>query len=324
LKWVAQRIPDDHVCPHANRMRIGEVDLEDPANFMASPNLVRTARDEGFYDPARDGNFNFAAVYNDEGSIKSAANRRREWRMFSLICPSKRWDPDAPTYPFSVKPEKRISAKWWLTTVWRDSLEGTSYDKTKAPSAGPFGSPEELRIEGLNSERSISIGEMTYSWVSQSRAWLPDDIGGVFWFGLDSSRSTCYTPFHVGVLRIPQLYQRGDYTRMSGDSAFWTYQRLDTLSLLRYRDVHKDVRAVLDAIEEEAFAGQGAMEKRALALYKSSSLEAREFLTGRSEDLALKAESAARELFDLLMAKYRDGMPATTVGEGWLKFLSRH
>ena len=243
--------------------------------------------------------------------------------MLSLLCPSKRWDPDAPTYPFSVKPEKKISAKWWLTTVWRDTLEGTPYDKTKGPAAGPFGSPEELRIPGLNSERSISIGEMTYSWVSQSRAWLPDDIGGVFWFGLDSSRSTCYTPFHVGVSQTPQPYQRGDYTRMSGDSAFWTYQRLDTLSLLRYRDIHKDIRAALNPVEDEAFAGQETIEKEALALYKSNPLEAREFLTSRSEELALSAERTARELFDLLMAKYRDGMPVTTVGGDWLKFLSR-
>ena len=322
-EWVAQRIPDDHVCPHANRMRIGEVNLDDPANFMASPNLIKTARDEGFYNSAKDRAFNFAAVYNDEGMMKNPANRRREWRMLSLLCPSNRWDPDAPAYPFSVKPEKKISAKWWLMTVWRDSLEGTPYDKTKAPAAGPFGSPEDPRIPGLNFERSISIGEMTYSWVSQSRAWLPDDIGGVFWFGLDSSRSTCYTPFHIGISQTPQLYQRGDYTRMSSDSAFWTYQRLDTLSLLRYRDMHKDIRARLDSIEEEAFASQGAIERKALALYKSNPLEAREFMTSRAEELALRAERAARDLFDLLMAKYRDGMPPATVGEDWLKFLSR-
>jgi dipeptidase len=322
-EWVAQRIPDDHVCPHANRMRIAEVDLRNPEQFMASPNLIKTAQEKGFYNPARDGAFNFAAVYNDEASMKSPLNKLREWRMLSLLCPSKKWDSNVPTYPFSVKPEKKISAKWWLTAVWRDSLEGTVYDKTKGMPAGPFGAPEQPKIRGLNSERSISIGDMSYSWVSQSRAWLPDDIGGLFWFGLDSSRTTCYTPFYVGISQVPQSYQVGDYTRLSDDSAFWAYQRLDTLSLLRYRDIHRDVRSTLDAIENEAFESRDRVEKKAADLYKANPREAQEFLTGYSDTLAVRAEHSARDLFNVLMAKYRDGYPETGVDEDWLKILSR-
>jgi dipeptidase len=322
-EWVAQRIPDEEVCPHANRMRIGEVDLSDSGRFMASPNLIKTAQNKGFYNPAQDGPFDFAKVYNDEGSMKGLFNIRREWRMFSLLRPSAAWDPDALIYPFSVKPEKKISAKWWLQRVWRDSYEGTPYDKTKGSIAGPFGSPEHPAIPGLKNERSISIGEMSYSWVSQSRAWLPDDIGGMFWFGLDSSRSTCYTPFYVGISKVPQSYQRGDYLKLSDQSAFWSYQRLDTLSLIRYRDIHRDIRSTLDAIEKEAFGNQGGVEKRAAALFKSDPKEARAFLTWYVEDLALKAERSAQELFNILSAKYRDGSPAPTVSEDWLKNLSQ-
>jgi dipeptidase len=221
-----------------------------------------------------------------------------------------------------VKPEKKISAKWWLTAVWRDSLEGTAYDKTKGPAAGPFGSPEQPMVTGLKFSRSISIGEMSYSWVSQSRSWLPDEIGGVFWFGLDSSRSTCYTPFHVGISQVPQSYQRGDYSRLSDESAFWAYQRLDTLSLVRYRDIHKDIRSALDAIENEGFEIQESVEKQAVELYRANPDEARAFLTKHAEDLALRAEHSARELFDVLSAKYRDGLPQTVVEDDWLKSLS--
>jgi dipeptidase len=322
-EWVAQRIPDDEVCPHANRMRIGEVNLSDSERFMASPHLIKTAQDKGFYNPGRDGVFNFAKVYNDERSMQGAFNRRREWRMLSLLRPSASWDPDALMYPFSVKPEKKISAKWWLQTIWRDNLEGTPYDKTKGLAAGPFGSPERPAIGGSNYERSISIGEMSYSWVSQSRSWLPNGIGGVFWFGLDSSRSTCYTPFYVGISGVPQSYQRGDYLKLSDQSAFWAYQRLDTLSLTRYRDIHKDIRSTLDSIEEEAFGAQGSVEKKAAALFQINQQEARAFLTRYVADRAIRAEESARELFNVLSAKYRDGLPAATVEEDWRKILSQ-
>jgi dipeptidase len=77
-EWVAQRIPDDEVSPHANRMRIGEVDLSDPGRFMASPGLIKTAQDKGYYDPARDGAFHFAKAYTDETVMQSPLNKRRE------------------------------------------------------------------------------------------------------------------------------------------------------------------------------------------------------------------------------------------------------
>jgi dipeptidase len=190
-EWVAQRIPVDHVCPHANRMRIGEIDLNDPENYMASPNIIKTAQKKGFYDAAKDGVFHFAKVYNDDKNMKDMSNRRREWRLLSLLCPSQKWDPEALIYPFSVKPDKKISAQWWLDSVWRDQLEKTSFDLTKGIAAGPFGCPGRPLLSDMKFERTICIGEMTYSWVSQSRDWLPDSIGGVFWFGMDTPRSNC-------------------------------------------------------------------------------------------------------------------------------------
>jgi Peptidase family C69 len=34
--WAAQRVPDDHITAVANQFVIGEIDLGDPTNFMAS------------------------------------------------------------------------------------------------------------------------------------------------------------------------------------------------------------------------------------------------------------------------------------------------
>ena len=149
--WVAQRIPDDHVCPHANRMRIGVVNPDDNKNFMMSSNLIQNAIDKGFYDPEKDGPFNFAKIYSGN---QSRGNKIREWRMFSLLCPSKNWEIDQE-FPFSVKPDHKISTEWWINNVWRDHMEGTPYDLTQGLTAGPFNNPGRFRISGLNSERSI-------------------------------------------------------------------------------------------------------------------------------------------------------------------------
>jgi dipeptidase len=49
--WCAQRVPDDHVSFCPNESRIGEIDLDNSDFFMASPNVVSYAVENGFYDP---------------------------------------------------------------------------------------------------------------------------------------------------------------------------------------------------------------------------------------------------------------------------------
>ncbi len=323
-EWIAQRIPDDQVCPHANRMRIGEVNLSDTINFMSSPELIKTAQDKGFYNPRKDGAFNFARVYNDSKNHKSLVNRRREWRMFSLLCPTQKWNPDDIEYPFAVKPERKITVRWWIDTVWRDHYEGTAYDKTRGIAAGPFGCPDRPKISGVNSERSICVGNSAYSWVSQARSWLPNSIGGLFWFGLDSPRSTCYVPFYVGISQIPKSWQSGDYLNFSEESIWWYFQAIDSFSWLRYNEIHADVRKTFGTFEQEEFEAQLNLEKKAVVLYEQNPSLADDFLTECTNDYAQRIEKVTRNLFYSLIVKYRDGLPETTVSQEWIKRLNQN
>lgn len=320
-QWVAARIPDDHVCPHANRLRIGEINLDDPDNFLASPRLIQHAIDRGFYDPERDGPFNFEKVYSDPRSRESWGNRRREWRMFSLLAPSQNWDPNAMTYPLSVKPDEKISVEWWINNVWRDYLQSTPFDLTEGFAAGPFGCPERPSIKGVTWERAIAIPRTSYSWVSQARSWLPDPIGGVVWFGYDASYSTIYVPFYVGITETPESWRTGDFTEFTEDSARWWFQVLDNYSCLRFSEMNADVRAVFDAIEAFQFSAQPYVENIALDLFETDSSLCEKFLTEYSSSRALVAEQAARDMFFDLVAKYADGRPTTTVSEEWLNLL---
>ncbi|MCJ7788595.1 MAG: C69 family dipeptidase [Candidatus Atribacteria bacterium] len=319
-QWVAQRIPDDQVCPHANRMRIGEVDLEDTEHFLASPNLIKLPQEKGLYDPEKDGPFNFWKVYDGSTSV---GDSRREWRMLSLLCPSKNWDPDAETYPFSVKPEFKISPQWWIENVWRDHMEGTPYDMTKGIAAGPFGNPERPSISGVSSERAISIPRTSYSWVSQSRSGLPDPVGGVIWFAMDAPHSSCYVPFYMGISQTPKSWRSGDFTKFSKDSARWWFQLIDNYSCLRFNEMNKEVRDTFDPMEEKYFAMQNYLEKQAFEMYNTDPVAAEYFLTTYCSNSALEVEKTAKDLFFYLIAKYADGGPSTTVSDEWKKLLEK-
>lgn len=315
--WVAQRIPDNHVCPHANRMRIGIVDAKDKKNFMMSPNLIQNAIDKGFYDPEVDGSFNFAEIYSSD---TSRVNKIREWRMFSLLCPSQSWEIDQE-FPFSVKPEKKISVEWWINNIWRDHLDDTKYDQSKRVVSGPFNAPESYGIDGLNQERTISASYTSYSWVSQSRSKLPNEIGGLFWFGLNCPRSTCYVPFYTGINQTPESWQKSDFTSFDIDSPWWYFQAIDLISLLKYNDIHKDVREVFGALESEQFTNQGSIEEVALELYKSDPLQTRDFLTSYCISRATMAENSAKNLFYKLIVNYSNLYTKSTVSDDWLELL---
>ena len=317
--WVAQRVPDDQVCPHANRMRVGAVDPKDTADFLMAPNLIENAVKKGAYDPKKDGPFNFARVYSGN---ESRGNKIREWRMFSLLCPSQKWDIDQ-VFPFSVKPEKKITARWWIENVWRDHMEGTPYDMTQGMAAGPFNNPGRMRIPGLSTERTICTAGSGYTWVSQARQALPDGVGGVFWFGVDCPRSTCYVPFYVGISQTPETWRRGDFTKFDPESPRWYFQAIDTFSWLRYRDMHADVQKAFSAVEDEEFARQADVEKLAAELYKSDAKRAGEFLTVYTASCALQAEQTAKRVFYDLIAKYADGRPEASVTKEWLEILNK-
>jgi dipeptidase len=122
--WAAQRVPDDEVSVNANAARIQEIDLENEDFFMASDNVMDVARDSMWWNQAT-GPFRFADAYAPE-SRESMAARRREWRVLSMMNPNLNLDPEARDYPFSVKPDKKVTLKH-LINIFKDYYEETPY-----------------------------------------------------------------------------------------------------------------------------------------------------------------------------------------------------
>jgi dipeptidase len=76
-------------------------------------------------------------------------------------------------------------------------------------------------------ERPISTYKSIVSFVSQSRNYLPNEIGGTVWFSPHSSRTGCYTPFVVGQSSLPIGFTSNSMNDLNrGISAFWAYKYL--------------------------------------------------------------------------------------------------
>ncbi|MBM3305173.1 MAG: hypothetical protein FJY79_04385 [Candidatus Aminicenantes bacterium] len=315
--WAAQRVPDDEIGVSANAGRIRQIDLSNPDFFMASSNVTSLAEEMGFWSKASGQPFEFSYAYNPD-SRTSLGCRRREWRVLSLLAPSLELHPESENYPFSVKPEKRVSVADVLA-VFRDTYGGTDYDMTRtltavnrkgetvtSPIASPFMSNDLRELLRVRRERTICSPAATYLQVTQSRDWLPGPIGGVVWLGYDNPATTPHVPIYIGISQMPASYMVDGRWEFSRDCAWWAFRTVSKLALFRWQEMTKDIEKVWRGIEEKAFAGQAKFEEEALALYKKDPKKARELLTRYSHDAANGAVAAYWKLADELMHRYSD------------------
>ncbi|MGB9836118.1 MAG: dipeptidase [Candidatus Saccharicenans sp.] len=300
--WCAQRVPDDQVSVCPNESRIGEIDLNNPDYFMASPNVISCAVENGLYDPKSGKPFNWKKAYSpiNESATSSQGRYQRLWRFFNLVAPSLKLSPDTPNMdlPFSVKPDRKLSVEDVINFT-RDRSLGTPFDPTKGIRGGPFHNPNYYR-----QTRTICDSRAEYTTVTQSRGWLPDPIGGLVWISFGSQDTSCYMPFYAGVTELPGSFSVGDHWVLNRDSARWAFDYVDFHVQVIYDQAIKDVqqaqlkyeKAIIDQIPE--------IDRKALELYKKNPREAQKFLTGFCLNNAQNVVKAWWELGDQLFVKY--------------------
>ncbi len=321
--WVALRIPEGYISAYANGLRVRSFPLDDPENCLYSDNVVSFAIEQGYYDPADGKPFSFADAY-DEPTVQSRRyTATRVWSIFRRAAPSlelsddyHRGVADAEPYPLWVKPESKLSVAD-VMALMRDHYEGTPYDMTKGVDAGPYATPNrwrpmawEVDDQKYTWERPISTQQTGFSFVSQSRSWLPDPIGGVFWYGFDDTYTSCYVPLYAGIDRVPHSFTVGSINKFSWDSAWWVFNFVANIANLKYSYMVQDILAVQKELEGRYLAMQPIVEETAVALAKKDPDLLREYLTQYSVGQGEEMVRRWKELGEYLLTTYNDGYVA--------------
>jgi len=326
--WVALRIPDGYISCHANKARIGSFPLDEPDNCLYSDNVISFAVEKGYYDPDSGEPFLFNEAYCPSTPKNQRYGDMRVWSIFRRAAPSLELSPDfhravpgAEPYPLWIKPDRRLSLAD-VFDLMRDHYEGTDYDMTKGVDAGPYGTPYRWRpmhwtIDSVEYawERAISTQQTGFSYVSQSRDYLPDPIGGVFWYGVDDTWFTCYTPLYCGINDVPPSYTIGSLQEFSRESAWWVFNFVSNFCNLKYVHMIEDIQAVQADLEGNFMALQPAVEKTALELYDTDQALLTRYLTDYSIMQAELVVEKWRALGDHLIVKYNDGYIKDESGE---------
>jgi dipeptidase len=319
--WVAVRVPDGTISAHANLARIRQFPLGDPQNCLYARDVISFAREKGWFK-GEDKDFSFADTYcpPDFSSLRFCEGR--VWSIFRRSAPSLNLSSDfmkgiqgAKLPPLWIKADRKFSARD-VMELMRDHFEDTEFDMRKDVGAGPFAlpyrwRPMEWELDGQKylHERAISTQQTGASFVTQSRSWLPDPIGGIIWFGMDDSYSSVYVPFYCGIQEVPKAWgeESGSFDEFSWDSAFWIFNWVANTAYGRYSDMIEDIQTVQREFEARFMADQPEVEANAIKLHQQSPAQAREYLTKYSDTQAGQVMARWKKLGEFLLWKYLDG-----------------
>ena len=320
--WVAARVPEGYISAHANQARIRQVDWNDTENWMWSDDVVDFARQMGWFDGPKE-MFSFVDAYNPVDPVSLLLCEGRVWSVFRRAAPSMNLSSDywrcvegAEPYPLFIRPDRKLTVQDMIGLV-RDHFHDSPFYTGEGFAAGPYNNPyrwrplfftldddeEEMRYAF---ERTISQPQTGFSFISQSRNWLPDPIGGIFWYGVDDTYSNAYMPLYMGMTAPPVSLVTGSIFEFEWESAFWVFNLVANYAYGLYSYIIEDIKVVQREVEDRAHALTGAVDVAAMALYETDKDLMATYLTDFSINNAEYTVERWRDLGYYIFAKYND------------------
>lgn len=327
--WVARRIPDGYISGHANQARITTFPWNDPVNCIYSSDVMSFAEKKGWYNGSKK-DFSFSDIYAPVDFGAARFCDARVYAGFNKVCSGieehEEYSEGKVKYgkdsiatnriPLWVKPDELLDVRD-VMKMMRDHYEGTSLDMTQDIGAGPYQLPYRWRdmtweVDSIAycHERAISTQQTAFSFVSQSRSSLPDVIGGILWFGVDDTYSTCYAPIYASSTTVPECFKtgNGDMLTYSSTAAFWIFNKVSNLAYLRYNDMIKDISLKQTDLENQFVNTVPSIDHAAKKILEEKGIEeTKKFLTTYSVNEANGMTAQWEDLFEYLLIKYLDG-----------------
>lgn len=318
--WVAARVPDGYIAAHANQARVRQIDWNDTENWMWSEDLVDFAIEMGWFgaDQPLD-EFSFVDIYNPLTCESLLLCEGRVWSIFRRAAPEQDFPAEywrcvegAEAYPLFVKPENKITVQDMIGLV-RDHFHDSPYYTAEGFDAGPFNNPYrwrpiyfELDDQKYAWPRTISQPQTGFSFISQSRNFLPDPIGGIYWYSVDDTYSNAYMPLYMGMQKAPKSLATGNIVDFDWDSAFWVFNLVANYAYGLYSYIIEDIQEVQQEVENRSHTMTKAVDMAAQSLYETDKEMMHEYLTDFSVNNAEYTVERWRELGYHIFSKYND------------------
>jgi hypothetical protein len=266
---------------------------------------VEYARQNGWYDEAKDGPFDFKKAFRRPPGPDPVfdGNSLRSWRGLTILS-GRTWKID-DDFPFSFKPAGKIGAESLLGLL-RDHCEGTAYDATDGYKTG---TPNRTIF------RTICTASTINSFVASLNGMRPEPISVLVWLAFGKPDTTVYLPVYYGADSLPPgagwgtcEHDYGIFDKQHFDDAELraAKDKLLQTKVLEFQDkVEADYGSLIEVVRRE-FApletsfieSRGTFESNFSALYAGNQKEA----LGKLDDYVAAAFEKTWQLYDRLLA----------------------
>lgn len=243
--WVAQKVPDGEFFIAANQFRIRKLDPENKDQIFNLA-MLDELKNLGWAKYDKDGYLDWLRSIDSNEYSHPYACLRRVWRGLDIAAPSLKlpaWVEgfDTYAYPFSVKPDKKMTVDD-LMKIHRDTYNDTEFDYSKGETGGLFAHPYSFGL--YNKERVISVTSITYIWINQANDRLPAPVS---WVALTSPAQSVFVPLPVAP--ITKRYSRVDRKHYDPTKAYWAATEVGTLTRGYYSALIPLVKKTADELE---------------------------------------------------------------------------
>lgn len=257
----------------------------------------------------------------EEAWVLSVVKGRR-WAAYRFL--EENYDRN-DIFPFSFKPKKKVSKQKLMELLAGHSQGMQEMDKTESCT---IGNPYELN-EGM-----ICNGGTIYSFVVESRPWMPVEIGTVMWLAPRRCDVQPFIPWYCGITRIPENYSKKGYLnslkdhynppsdihQMSKDQAYWNFEILSANINKNFIQKYPIAVTKKKKMETSLLKAQTKFEKGVLKKYEMDPVKAIEMITKYSNQQAYKSYKQTVALLRMLKipfpnaatkaVKIKDDVPA--------------
>ncbi|WP_443743879.1 C69 family dipeptidase [Sutterella sp.] len=291
--WLAQKTPKDKYFASGNQGRLQQYDPKSP-DFLASKTLVEWAVKNGFYDPKKDGEFNFSKAYTRDDYRDRDYNDPRVWQIQKILTPSLKQDVSAGrTFPVWATPEKKVTVDD-LKAIMRNHYQAGELASHDPYTNGLKGDAEPFR--------PISVFRTYESHLMQVRPWLPQAIGNVTYLAMGMADLSVYVPVYSGMSAYPEHWGMGT-DKADSKSLYWKFRKLQTLVMTDYPKLAPVVKKAYAAFEADLAKRQAAFEAEYVKLVKTDAAAAQkkldEFSIQAMTDAENLTESLTNEVFTI-------------------------
>lgn len=247
--YCAIKLPKDKAAIIPNCLVIGDVDLTDTENVIASKNLVSLAKENGFYvEAVNQGDINVKLSYVGNGYSAGNADRIRGGQ-----------------YLLSGNDNEAI-----YTDNFQDMFF-TCADITVEKLYELAG----YRYEGMNfGERKISrmigVPSSMECHIFQIRPNMPAELATVEWLCMNSADLSVFVPFYTAAMTDTSDSYKMEAYSYNDDSAYWAFRAVSVLANAnrsRYADAIKNFyKTYMTKLE----AAQSTVDAQMMEIYKKN------------------------------------------------------